>query len=103
MRLRVLDSLTTLREEVAAQAERWSLWTPVAFGLGAAAYLQLRVEPPLWRDLGPGFGGRGGGDGGAPLHRPGRPWRFSLALMALRLGRGFAGQSAHPRASPRRC
>ncbi len=41
-----------LGEEVAAQAERWTLWAPVAFGLGAAAYLQLRSEPPLWAALG---------------------------------------------------
>ncbi len=24
------------------------LWTPVAFGIGAASYLGLKVEPPLW-------------------------------------------------------
>jgi competence protein ComEC len=56
MRLRRPPSLPDVRaalaEEVAAQAERWTLWTPVAFGLGAAAYLQLRVEPALWLTLG---------------------------------------------------
>jgi len=33
---------------VAAQGERWTLWSPVAFGLGAALYLHLKTEPPLW-------------------------------------------------------
>src|SRR5277367_7109394 len=37
-----------LRGEVAAQADRAFLWTPVAYGLGAAAYLGLKSEPPLW-------------------------------------------------------
>lgn len=34
--------------EVRAQADRALLWTPVAYGLGAAAYLGLKTEPPLW-------------------------------------------------------
>ena len=33
---------------MAAQGERWTLWSPVAFGFGAAGYLALKVEPPLW-------------------------------------------------------
>jgi len=33
--------------EVRAQADRAFLWTPVAYGLGAAAYLGLKSEPPL--------------------------------------------------------
>ena len=37
-----------LRDEVAAQVERAFLWTPVAFGAGAAAYLGLKTEPLLW-------------------------------------------------------
>ncbi len=36
------------RAEVAAQADRWPLWTPVAFGIGAASYFGLKAEPPLW-------------------------------------------------------
>ncbi|HEY7899724.1 MAG TPA: ComEC/Rec2 family competence protein [Caulobacteraceae bacterium] len=44
-----LPSLTGLargvRQEVAAQWERALLWTPVAFGTGAAAYLGAREEP----------------------------------------------------------
>ena len=40
--------IRALPAEVAAQADRWTLWTPVAFGLGAAGYMMLRVEPPLW-------------------------------------------------------
>ena len=34
--------------EVAAQLDRVFLWVPVAFGVGAAAYLGLKIEPPLW-------------------------------------------------------
>ena len=37
-----------LREEVAAQADRAFVWTPVAFGLGCAAYLGQKTEPPQW-------------------------------------------------------
>ncbi len=37
-----------LRAEVAAQRHRALLWTPVAFGAGAAAYLGLKIEPPVW-------------------------------------------------------
>ncbi|CAN5523229.1 ComEC/Rec2 family competence protein [soil metagenome] len=31
--------------EIVANGERWMLWSPVAFGLGAASYLELKVEP----------------------------------------------------------
>jgi competence protein ComEC len=37
-----------LAEEFAAQWDRILLWTPVAFGVGAAIYLGLKTEPPLW-------------------------------------------------------
>jgi competence protein ComEC len=37
-----------LRQEAAAQADRVPLWAPVAFGLGAAAFLGLKTEPPMW-------------------------------------------------------
>jgi competence protein ComEC len=37
-----------LWEQAAAQAERWTLWTPVAFGLGAALYFSLLREPKAW-------------------------------------------------------
>jgi competence protein ComEC len=39
---RVRDALAS---ELAAQYQRWSLWAPVAFGGGAAAYFALKVEP----------------------------------------------------------
>jgi competence protein ComEC len=44
----VSDVWAAAGEEVRAQADRAMLWTPVAFGLGSATYLGLRVEPPLW-------------------------------------------------------
>jgi competence protein ComEC len=37
-----------LRQEVVAQADRVPLWAPVAFGLGAAAFLGLKTEPSVW-------------------------------------------------------
>ncbi|MDP8916446.1 MAG: ComEC family competence protein [Pseudomonadota bacterium] len=38
-------ALAALRNEIAAQGRRWFLWSPVAFGCGAAVYLALRTEP----------------------------------------------------------
>ncbi|WP_163231286.1 ComEC/Rec2 family competence protein [Caulobacter rhizosphaerae] len=35
----------SLIDEIDANRERWMLWSPVAFGLGAAGYLELRAEP----------------------------------------------------------
>ena len=35
-------------DQVRAQAQRWFLWTPVAFGGGAAVYIGLLNEPPIW-------------------------------------------------------
>ncbi len=37
-----------LAAEVEAQAGRWFLWAPVAFGGGAATYFTLKSEPPGW-------------------------------------------------------
>jgi competence protein ComEC len=52
MRLRGRPSLGAARTWLVAQAERqadrWTLWTPVAFGLGAAAYFSLLREPQAW-------------------------------------------------------
>lgn len=48
---RAADSLARLPAEFAAQASRWTLWSPVAFGLGAAGYMALKVEPPFWLAL----------------------------------------------------
>ncbi|MFZ5669759.1 MAG: ComEC/Rec2 family competence protein [Pseudomonadota bacterium] len=56
MPARVLQGLSDLparaAAEAAEQARRWTLWAPVAFGLGAAGYLTMRAEPPLWLALG---------------------------------------------------
>jgi competence protein ComEC len=35
------------RAEADANLERWVLWSPVGFGLGAAAYLEAPIEPGL--------------------------------------------------------
>ncbi|MGZ8364047.1 MAG: ComEC/Rec2 family competence protein [Caulobacteraceae bacterium] len=40
--------LAWARASVAAQEGRGFLWSPVAFGVGAAIYLTARAEPPLW-------------------------------------------------------
>jgi competence protein ComEC len=37
-----------VRTQLAAQAERWALWTPVAFGCGCGLYFALPREPALW-------------------------------------------------------
>jgi competence protein ComEC len=37
-----------LREQVEAQADRWTLWTPVAFGGGCALYFTVLREPQAW-------------------------------------------------------
>jgi competence protein ComEC len=34
--------------EAKGQAERWFLWSPVAFGCGCGIYFALLAEPPLW-------------------------------------------------------
>ena len=52
MRRKAADSLAALGHEIVAQAGRWTLWAPVAFGLGAAGYMMLRLEPPLWLAMG---------------------------------------------------
>lgn len=37
-----------LADQVEAQADRWTLWTPVALGSGCAAYFALLREPQAW-------------------------------------------------------
>ncbi len=44
---RLSEVAAALASEAAAQWDRVLLWTPVAFGLGAAAYLGLKREPSL--------------------------------------------------------
>lgn len=41
-------ALGWLGRQAALQADRWTLWTPVAFGLGAAAYFAMLREPQAW-------------------------------------------------------
>ncbi len=37
-----------LKAQAERQVDRWTLWTPVALGLGAALYFTLPVEPQAW-------------------------------------------------------
>ena len=37
-----------MKTECQGQALRWTLWTPVAFGVGCAAYFALKIEPAGW-------------------------------------------------------
>ena len=37
-----------MRDEVAAETDRWRLWAPVFFGGGCAAYFALKSEPATW-------------------------------------------------------
>jgi competence protein ComEC len=52
MRFRKPPSLAAILAGVwvqaAAQVDRWSLWTPVALGCGAAVYFVLPREPTAW-------------------------------------------------------
>ena len=50
-RARLTAALAQAAAEARAQAERWFLWTPVAFGGGCAVYFALLREPPLWAGL----------------------------------------------------
>ena len=36
------------RDQIEGQADRWTLWTPVALGAGCAAYFGLLREPQAW-------------------------------------------------------
>lgn len=72
-----------LREEIAAQAERWPLWTPVAAGCGAAAYFGLRDEPALALSL-------VGGAVGLLLALAAAVWGRSRRLIVLAALIGFA-------------
>jgi competence protein ComEC len=47
LRFDVRATAAALWAEIPAQAERWFLWSPVAFGAGAAAYFALKYEPRL--------------------------------------------------------
>jgi competence protein ComEC len=51
-RIRKAPSLAGLRAwlagEIGRQGGRWKLWTPVAFGAGAAVYFTLQREPQAW-------------------------------------------------------
>ncbi len=75
-RLRLRGSLSfdaavlALRNEVAAQAERAFLWTPVAFGGGSAIYFALKTEP-------------------------GWIWTYAPALVALVFALAIARWSVH--------
>ena len=44
-------ALGWLAGQLAAERERWALWTPVGVGTGVALYFALPMEPPPW--LGP--------------------------------------------------
>src|SRR5579859_6164240 len=39
---------TWVGEEIERQGERWTLWSPVAFGCGAGLYFALLREPQAW-------------------------------------------------------
>ncbi|WP_411287028.1 ComEC/Rec2 family competence protein [Phenylobacterium sp.] len=41
-------TLDWLGDQTALQADRWTLWTPVALGLGSAVYFGLLREPQAW-------------------------------------------------------
>jgi len=80
-----------LRAEIETNGERWMLWSPVAFGLGAAGYLELRAEPSwaLLVGLTAGLALLAGLTG----RRWGRPGlSLLLALATLLAAGGLAGK-----------
>ncbi|MBI1199112.1 MAG: DUF4131 domain-containing protein [Phenylobacterium sp.] len=76
-----------LTDQADAQADRWTLWTPVAFGLGCGLYFGLPREPQAWIAwaLLPAVAG-------LLVAARASPWRgpaMAAALVACALG-GFA-------------
>ncbi len=47
----IVRALDAVRRQFAAEAERWRLWAPVAFGVGIGLYFWLNAEPPWWGPL----------------------------------------------------
>ncbi|MDB5418628.1 MAG: ComEC/Rec2 family protein [Phenylobacterium sp.] len=47
-RPRAAQALRWLADQLARQAERWTLWTPVALGVGSALYFASPREPQTW-------------------------------------------------------
>lgn len=74
--LRALPSLPALRGEIAAEADRWGLWSPVALGMGCALYITAMREPS-WAFLLVAAGVVAAACVGARL------WGRSRALIAL--------------------
>ncbi|WP_372786491.1 ComEC/Rec2 family competence protein [Phenylobacterium sp.] len=70
------------------QAERWTLWTPVAFGSGAALYFALLREPQSWVGLA-GVAVAGALLLGASRWSQARALTAALVLVACALG-GFS-------------
>ena len=92
-RLRRLPSAGALLRgalaEARAQVDRVFLWVPVAFGLGAAIYLGLKTEPPLW----PRGRGRRSLLGAAPSRSPGAAAAgrcIAALVLAAMVAAGFS-------------
>ncbi|HEX8568788.1 MAG TPA: ComEC/Rec2 family competence protein [Caulobacteraceae bacterium] len=75
-----------LRAEAAAQAGRWFLWAPVAFGGGCATYFALLQEPSTWMAA-PGLVAVGAAIAAA---RAGLRTPMVLALLAAFFAAGVA-------------
>ena len=84
---------TWLVGEAAAQRDRVALWAPVAFGLGAAAYLGVKSEPPLWAAWACGAAGLAVTAAGRLAHRN-LTARILTELVALSCG-GFLVAKIH--------
>ena len=80
------------RGEAAAQAARWPLWAPVAFGGGAAVYFGLPGEPLLWPVL---LAAAVAVGAAAAVWRDGRRRALSILTALTAFGAaGFAGAAA---------
>ncbi|WP_243626053.1 ComEC/Rec2 family competence protein [Phenylobacterium hankyongense] len=76
-----------LVEQAGLQADRWTLWTPVAFGIGSAFYFALLREPQVWVAWGCGVAAVALLTGAAWSHR--RALTLGLVLAACLIA-GFA-------------
>lgn len=83
-----------LRDEAAAERERWPLFAPVAIGIGIGLYFALPWEPPLWPPLAAALAGAAlvlwGHYAGPGVRTPIGPELVVLGLALALVGGGMA-------------
>jgi competence protein ComEC len=79
-----------------AVAGRWSLWLPVAFGLGIGLYFGLKAEPPVWTAWAAGLAAIAAAWGGWAAGAMGSTWRAPLLGLCL-VACGFVASTLRQR------